>query len=131
MKKKQPYEKFSGVTTNTAIYYHGVDKPDQPRLLTDEQTRELSAKLIHIINKWFGTASTEEDYSKISPENEIHQLYMNEVLPGLVAARIEALIEDFRNLSGVMEFIGMHCEEAWEELKATHCKGLNDKEERE
>ncbi|KKK83760.1 hypothetical protein LCGC14_2790120, partial [marine sediment metagenome] len=35
MKKKQPYEKFSGVTTNTAIYYHGVYKPDQPRLLTD------------------------------------------------------------------------------------------------
>ncbi len=35
MKKKQPYEKFSGVTTNTAIYYHGVDKPDQSRLLTD------------------------------------------------------------------------------------------------
>ncbi len=39
------------------------------------------------------------------------------------AARMAALIEGFRNLSGVMEFIGMHCEEAWEELKATHCKG--------
>ena len=38
-------------------------------------------------------------------------------------ARIEALIEDFRNLSGVMEFIGMHCEEAWEELLATHKGG--------
>ncbi len=31
MKKKQPYEKFSGVTTNTAIYYHGVYKPDPSR----------------------------------------------------------------------------------------------------
>ena len=38
-------------------------------------------------------------------------------------ARREALIEDFRNLSGVMEFIGMHCEEAWEELLATHKGG--------
>ena len=34
MKKKQPYEKFSGVTTNTTIYYHGVYKPDKSRLLT-------------------------------------------------------------------------------------------------
>ena len=37
--------------------------------------------------------------------------------------RIEALIEDFRNLSGIMEFVGMHCEDGWKELIATHCKG--------
>ncbi len=44
MKKKQPYEKFSGVTTSTAIYYHGVDKPDQSsRLLTN---KEIHAQLL-------------------------------------------------------------------------------------
>ena len=41
MKKKQPYEKFSGVTTNTTIYYHRVHKPDQPsRLLTKKEIKE-------------------------------------------------------------------------------------------
>lgn len=85
-------------------------KPDQSRLLTDEETQELSGKLIHIINKWHsGSWSTDADYSMINAENEIHHLYMSEVLPKLVAktasikdaecqARIEALIEEIGSL---------------------------------
>lgn len=63
--------------------------------LTEEETKKLSGRLISIIDKWHsGWSSTDADYSKISAENEIHQLYMGEVLPKLIAKAAPIIREE-------------------------------------